>query len=199
MKITRRLMALLLALSLLTGNVITPVLATETAAEPEVTVEEIPETVIEEEAEEVVDETPDEEPADEEIVVGETAEEPVVNEAAATQLTAEETDPADATEETDVAGATEENPLYPEWVWNDAQTEATATVTVPGATTYYVAVIYAGLQLTVNDGVPVTVTGSRWEPYVHVLMNGRGTAVASSVSQVTATGTSRPSGFILYA
>jgi len=172
MKITRRLMALLLALSLLTGNVITPVLATETAAEPEVTVEEIPETVIEEEAEEVVDETPDEEPADEEIVVEETAEEPVVNEAAATQLTAEETDPADATEETDVAGATEENPLYPEWVWNDAQTEATATVTVPGATTYYVAVIYAGLQLTVNDGVPVTVTGSRWEPYVHVLMNG---------------------------
>ncbi len=44
---------------------------------------------------------------------------------------------------------TETNPMYPEYTWNDAQSEATATVTVPAGTTLYYGV-YAGMELTVN-------------------------------------------------
>ena len=145
MKIARRLMALLLALTLLCGNVITPVLATETAAEPEVTVEEIPQTAAEEPAEETPAETPAETPDE-----GTTT-----NEAAATVLTASETE-----EGTTDEGTTEEEEstattvqLYANmFTFSEDQSTGTYTVTVPAGETY-------NFELYNVDGMILSIDG----------------------------------------
>lgn len=55
------------------------------------------------------------------------------------------------------------NPFAVEWNWNEDYTDATATVTVPaGATVYYEAV--NNMMLTINDGEPYFMAGSRWNP-----------------------------------
>ena len=61
---------------------------------------------------------------------------------------------------------TEENPLVPEWIWNDAGTEATATVTVPAGTSIFTAFDNDGMLLSINDGEPVAITGNWYEPQV---------------------------------
>jgi len=66
----------------------------------------------------------------------------------------------------------EQNPIYPEWTWNEAQTEATATVTAPVGTTYY-AVYGAGMILTINGeeyGV-LTASGMGRVPAVFTITN----------------------------
>jgi len=61
---------------------------------------------------------------------------------------------------------TEENPLQVEWNWNDAWTEATATITVPANTSIFASFTNAGMLLTVNDDEPVMITGNGWMPQV---------------------------------
>lgn len=46
----------------------------------------------------------------------------------------------------------EMNPIMPEFQWNDEQTEATATVTVPAGTTQYFAAYANGMMLSINGG-----------------------------------------------
>ena len=61
---------------------------------------------------------------------------------------------------------TEENPLVPEWVWNEAGTEATATITVPAGTSIFVAFTDTDLMLSINDGEPEAITGNDRMPQV---------------------------------
>ena len=61
---------------------------------------------------------------------------------------------------------TEENPLQVEWNWNDAWTEATATITVPANTSIFASFTNGGMLLTVNDDEPVMITGNGWMPQV---------------------------------
>ena len=61
---------------------------------------------------------------------------------------------------------TEENPLQVEWNWNDAWTEATATITVPANTSIFASFTNAGMLLTVNDDEPVMITGNGWMPQI---------------------------------
>lgn len=61
---------------------------------------------------------------------------------------------------------------YPEFVWNDENTEATATVTVPANTTYYCATRIMGTMiLTINGENPTALTGSRMAPTVFTVVN----------------------------
>ena len=64
-----------------------------------------------------------------------------------------------------------ENPYYVEWIWNDAQTEATASVTVAAGTTYYCASYITGLEMFINGTSYGMLTGSRWEPAKFTLVN----------------------------
>ena len=60
----------------------------------------------------------------------------------------------------------EENPLQVEWNWNDARTEATATITVPANTSIFASFTNGGMMLTINDGEPVEITGTGRMPQV---------------------------------
>ena len=74
----------------------------------------------------------------------------------------------------DVAGPgfDPEQPIIPEWAWNEAHTEATATVNVPaGLTCYYETSRLAGMIMTINDGEGVVCTGNNWTPYKWSITN----------------------------
>jgi len=167
MKLTRRFLAMLLAFSMCL-SMVTPAFASEV------------ETVAETEAEAVVEEIAavEAEAADE--AVEDAADEPEASEEAfetvysVEEAYAEEDEEpsSEATEETEPAGSSEANPLWPEWAWNAAQTEASATVTVPAGATYYVAVMFGGMEMTVNGGEPFMVNGSRFMPEIHTIING---------------------------
>ena len=58
---------------------------------------------------------------------------------------------------------TEQNPIVPEWEWNEAYTEATATVTVPANTTLYFAG-NGGMLLTIDDGEPTMMEATGFGP-----------------------------------
>ena len=71
---------------------------------------------------------------------------------------------------------TEENPALVEWVWNDEQTEATATVTIPANTAPYFVGIVTGpwapeMLLEINGELYGTVAGSNWQPYAIDMSN----------------------------
>ena len=59
---------------------------------------------------------------------------------------------------------TESNPIVPEFTWNEAVTEGTATVTIPANTTYYFASydIVNGMLMTANGEAVEITYGNRW-------------------------------------
>ena len=132
MKLTRRFLALLLAFSM-SLSMVTPAFASEV------------ETAAEIEAEAVVEEI---------AAVEEEAAYEAVETTAEAATEASEEEPVETSEviEEEEAGLTSENPIYPEWAWNDAQTEATAVVSVPAGETRYVAIMFGGMELTVDGG-----------------------------------------------
>ena len=68
------------------------------------------------------------------------------------------------------------NLFFVEWNWNEAQTEATANVTVPaGATLYYGAYVF-GMELTINGESAGMLNGSRWMPASFTVANDGETA-----------------------
>ena len=71
----------------------------------------------------------------------------------------------------DEAPGSESNPYFPEWEWNEKQSEATASVTVPAYTTYYCASYVSGVELFVNGTTQGMLTGSRWEPAKFTIVN----------------------------
>ena len=149
MKLTRRFLALLLAFSM-SLSMVTPAFASEV------------ETVAEIEAEAVVEEI---------TAVEEEAAYEAVETTAEVEPEASEEEPEESFAEEDEAGLTPEAPIYPEWAWNDAQTEATFVVSVPAGETRYVAIMYAGLELTVNGGEASTTTGNFMMPQILELTN----------------------------
>lgn len=80
------------------------------------------------------------------------------------------------TAEYTMAVGIETNPILPEWIWNEANTEATATFTAPVGTTYY-GITMSGMLMSVNGGELVAVNGSRWMPELHTFENTTGEAV----------------------
>ena len=62
---------------------------------------------------------------------------------------------------------------YPEFVWNEDNTEATATIIVPANTTYYVAAYrVGGMILTINGENPVMLeSAGMWSPTVFTVVN----------------------------
>lgn len=62
-----------------------------------------------------------------------------------------------------VPGESAENPLYVEF--------GESTITVEPGETVYVALIYTGAELTVNDGEPIAITGSRFMPQIEKITN----------------------------
>ncbi len=156
MKLTRRFLAMLLAFSMC-FSMVSPAFASEveTVAETEAVVEEIAE--VEAEAANEAEEAS-----------SEASEEAEESSESMTEASEENTE---ASEEEEPAGSSEENPLWPEWTWNEAQTEATATVTVPAGETCYVAIMFGGMEMTVNGGEPVMINGSRFMPEIHTIIN----------------------------
>ena len=76
--------------------------------------------------------------------------------------------------ETEPPLGSESNPidLTSEWVWNEANTEATVTVTVPaGNTIYYLSYNVAGMTMTIGDDDPVVCSGNPRTPYVWSIAN----------------------------
>ena len=76
--------------------------------------------------------------------------------------------------ETEPPLGSESNPidLTSEWVWNEANTEATVTVTVPaGNTIYYLSYNVGGMTMTIGDGDPVVCSGNPRTPYVWSIAN----------------------------
>ena len=151
MKLTRRFLALLLAFSM-SLSMVTPAFASEV------------ETVAEIEAEAVVEEI---------AAVEEEAAYEAAEAAAEAATEASEEEPVESSEviEEEEAGLTSENPIYPDWAWNDAQTEATAVVSVPAGETRYVAIMFGGMELTVDGGEATITTGTRFTPQILELTN----------------------------
>ncbi len=72
-------------------------------------------------------------------------------------------------------GSTPENPidLTALWQMNDAQTEATYTVTLAPGTTYFMSYVGGGMELTINGGEPTLLTGMPRQPvYFDITNNG---------------------------
>jgi len=69
------------------------------------------------------------------------------------------------------APGTEQNPIMVEWTWNEEQTEATASVTVPAGKTYYFSAYVSGMELTIDGEVYGTLNGSRWMPAIFTITN----------------------------
>ena len=73
----------------------------------------------------------------------------------------------------------EQNPIQPEWQWDEAYTEATATVTVPAGETVYVAG-NSGMYLSINGGEPTLMQSAGFGPFapppVFTLVNNGETA-----------------------
>ena len=189
MKLTRRFLALLLALSM-SLSMVTPAYASEAETvvetEPVVVVEESAAAEVEEtEAAQAETEVPEVTETEEPEVIETEAPEVIETEAAEVEETeaaeVEETEAAEV-EETEiievadaeaaytaeevVAGSTEDNPvlLYTN-MFSFEGVSGTYAVTVPAGTTYYYALYNAGgMLLTIGDGETTTMTGNMMKP-----------------------------------
>ena len=86
------------------------------------------------------------------------------------------------------APGSEGNPYIVEWIWNEKQTEATASVTVPANTTFHCAAYVSGVELFVNGTSQGILTGSRWEPAKFTLVNDTAAEVTYELKIVVPTG-----------
>lgn len=69
-------------------------------------------------------------------------------------------------------GGSAENPLTPAWVWNDAMTEATASVTIPAGKTMYLQTYnIGGMYMTINDGEAALCEAMPRAPYSWTIIN----------------------------
>ena len=70
------------------------------------------------------------------------------------------------------AGAwTVTQPAAINWIWNQAQTAATAAVTVPADATIHYAATIGGMELTINGELYGMLNGSRWTPEIFTITN----------------------------
>ena len=182
MKQTRRFLALLLALCL-SWSQVSPALAVALDGEQTEPVVVVEETVAPEVVETEVAVAETEAPAAPETEAPAEEHEVVVTEAAVAETEAPELMETGAAEE-EPAGSSAENPIMIDaWQWNDEHTAATYTVTVPVGTTWYSSYGIGGMELTINDGEPTTLTGNPRMPAVFSVTND-GEAEAEFVLKV---------------
>ena len=83
----------------------------------------------------------------------------------------------------------EENPFVPEWVWNEAYTEATATTCeIKAGATCYISITMGGMELFVNGVSYGTTTGSRWMPQILTITNDTDAAATYELKVAYAVG-----------